>query len=106
MFFVNLSAETYLKSIVSAPELIIAYEFHTLVDERRKVGVVIHKRYNLTIVGYEGFKLRAGACRAAELEGLGCVHELDGQHGLAVVGHLYELGGGVGTHAHVVFLTL
>lgn len=33
MFFVNLSAETYLKSIVSAPELIIAYEFHTLVDK-------------------------------------------------------------------------
>jgi len=47
-----------------------------------------------------------GTRRTAEVERLRGIEQLDGQHPLGVEHHAVEFGGGVGAHAHMVFLPL
>ena len=44
--------------------------------------------------------------RPAEFQGLGRIEKLYCEHPLGILHHLDKLGGCIGTHADVVFLTL
>ena len=73
---------------------------HDLVD--------VHKVDHLAVVGHHLLDERAAleAFLVTEVEGLGGVEELDGQHALGVLAHAVALGGGVATHADEVLLVL
>ena len=62
----------------------------------------------LAIVGHHLLDKRAAlkAFLMAEIEGLGCIEELDSQHSLVVFTHLVALRGSVATHADEVLLVL
>ena len=68
--------------------------------------VVVDERHPLAVLGDHMFDRRGGTRRTAEVERLRGIEQLDGQHPLGVEHHAVEFGGGVGAHAHMVFLPL
>ena len=81
-------------------------EIDGLLDQLVHIGVVLHEGHEgavgLDKLLDEGRRLE----RAAELEGLGGVEELDAEDLLHVVDHQIALGGGIGAHTHMVLLAL
>ena len=68
--------------------------------------VVAHKTYFLAEGGEHRLKRRRAAGGPAKLQRLAGREQLDAQQLLGVVEHAAGFGGGVGPHAHVVFLAV
>lgn len=82
------------------------HEVNGLLDKLVHVCVIFHERDKLAVGGHEILDKLGGFQRATELESLSCIEKLDTENLLHIVDHQIALGGGVGTHAHMVFLTL
>lgn len=68
--------------------------------------VIFHKRHFFPVSVKETFQNRRSFQRAAEIEALRSVHQLDGKDMFEIVHYFIEFGGGVGAHAYVVFLSV
>lgn len=82
------------------------HEVDGLLDKFVHIGVILHKRDKLTIGGHKLLDERGGFERTAEFQGLSGIKQLNTKYFLHIVDNQVALGGGVGAHAHVVFLTL
>ena len=67
-------------------------------------NILVYKRDFFAISLQELFQYRGCACRAAELDALCSVHQLDSEDMIQVIHDLKELGRGIGSHADVIFL--
>ena len=73
---------------------------------RRHKLVVVDEGHFLAVSLMNSFDGRRRLQRPAELQGLGSIEQLDGQHTLRVEHHLIQFCGRIGTPTDMIFLPL